>query len=216
ADVVDLDDVRRAEAADRLRLALEALQQVVVGAELLADDLERDGPVERDLRRLVDRAHRAAAEDLGDAAAAEALADQRIGAAGTGAPRSVGRAGGERPGRDARRLGLERRRRRLGDRRIGAPPLGDRPFGAPALRERRLGHRRGRTGRRRVALLDDRPDLALARRTGPAARAGRERARDRLLTVRAPGDDHVRGRSRQRGAAAREAPTLTTPAGALS
>src|SRR6185436_5591967 len=63
ADVVDLDDVAVAQPARRLRLAQEALAQVVLARELRRQHLDRDATLQHRIAGLVDGAHRAGAEE---------------------------------------------------------------------------------------------------------------------------------------------------------
>ena len=71
AGVVHGDDVRVVEAGLHARLAPEAILERRVGAEVGLEDLQRDGAAERELRRLVDRAHAATAEQRLDAVAGD-------------------------------------------------------------------------------------------------------------------------------------------------
>jgi hypothetical protein len=62
ADAVDRDDVRVVEQRRRLRLVPEALELAVVEDRGERQDLQRHAPAERDLLRLVDDPHAAAAD----------------------------------------------------------------------------------------------------------------------------------------------------------
>ena len=62
ARLVDGNDVRMLERRLQHRLAPEALAEAGVGAQGRREDLERNDAVERELRRLVDRAHATGAE----------------------------------------------------------------------------------------------------------------------------------------------------------
>src|SRR5204863_6148979 len=62
ARLEDTDDVVRVDLRGGARLALEPLDDPRILRELARDDLERDGPVEVELAREVDRAHAAPAE----------------------------------------------------------------------------------------------------------------------------------------------------------
>ena len=66
ARLVDGDDVRVVDPGLDLPLAPEALPEQDVVAQVRREHLERDGPVERELRRLVDDPHPALTEDPGD------------------------------------------------------------------------------------------------------------------------------------------------------
>ena len=76
---VDGDHVRVVDRGGDPRLALEALAEAGVAGAVGGDELEGDGPAERQLRRPVDDAHAAAAGDRLDAAAGELGAWKQIG-----------------------------------------------------------------------------------------------------------------------------------------
>jgi len=105
ADAEDGHDVGVVQPRRRLRLALEALQQVRPRRRLGRQHLEGDVAAERFLHRLVDDAHAAAAD----------LAQQQV----LAEPPGVGRPGGGRQGREtaargpARRPQRQRRRHQL-------------------------------------------------------------------------------------------------------
>ncbi len=75
AGVVHVDDVRVVHGGGDLRLAHEPLAELRVVGELRGDDLHRDAPSERELRRLVDDAHPAARGQPFETAAAEDVTD---------------------------------------------------------------------------------------------------------------------------------------------
>ena len=60
------DDVRVLELGDRARLALEALDEVLVGGVPLVQDLQRDVALEQRVLRLVDARHPAVSDELLD------------------------------------------------------------------------------------------------------------------------------------------------------
>ena len=64
AAVDDGDDVRVAELGDRARLAAKALDVLLVGGELLVEDLDRDRAVEQAVVGLPDAGHPAASDEL--------------------------------------------------------------------------------------------------------------------------------------------------------
>ena len=66
APVDHRDDVRMLQLGDRSRLALEALDEVVVGAVLGVEDLQRDVALEQGVVSLVDARHAALADELFD------------------------------------------------------------------------------------------------------------------------------------------------------
>ena len=76
---VDRDDVRVVDRRRHARLALEALAEPGIGGPLRRDQLEGDGPAERQLGRAIDDAHAAAAGDRLDAAAGDLGAWEQIG-----------------------------------------------------------------------------------------------------------------------------------------
>src|SRR3954453_13757988 len=79
AGAVDRDDVGVVDRGGEARLALEALAQRRVRRAVGRDQLERDGPPEPQVRRSVDHAHAAGAEDLLDAAAGKLGSDGQVG-----------------------------------------------------------------------------------------------------------------------------------------
>src|SRR5262249_31109048 len=94
-------DVWVREPRHRLRLAHHARAQLLAAAEVGADELERDLPVELRVVRGVDHAHAAGADDIHDDVAADALAARRRAARGAEGGRGLaGRVGIA----DARRL----------------------------------------------------------------------------------------------------------------
>jgi hypothetical protein len=76
---VHRDHVRVVDRGRDARLALEALAKPGVARPLRRDQLDRDRPAERQLRRAVDDAHTAAPGDRLDAAARELGAWKQIG-----------------------------------------------------------------------------------------------------------------------------------------
>jgi hypothetical protein len=66
--LVDADDVRVAQARE-LRLTLEALHDAAVVEQVGADDLQHHGSIEQAVFGLVDRAHAATPDRVGDAVA---------------------------------------------------------------------------------------------------------------------------------------------------
>jgi len=72
-------DVRMRQPAQRIRLAVEALEKLRIFGQLLGQDLERHGAAKAELGRAIDGSHAATAENLVDAVAIERPADQRIG-----------------------------------------------------------------------------------------------------------------------------------------
>ena len=78
-DVVDRADVGMLGGRGRLRLAHEALLGGLVVAPLLRQELQRDEAAELGVARLVDHAHRAAANAGEDLVLGDGPADQRIG-----------------------------------------------------------------------------------------------------------------------------------------
>ena len=76
---VDRDDVRMVDRGRHARLALEALTEARIARPLGGDQLDGDGPAERQLGRAVDDAHAAAAGDRLDAAAGDLGAWEQIG-----------------------------------------------------------------------------------------------------------------------------------------
>ena len=64
--VVDLCDRRMRHGPGRARLAQETAAAILVGGELLREDLQRDGTLEFGVERPVDDAHPALAQDLVD------------------------------------------------------------------------------------------------------------------------------------------------------
>ena len=62
AEVVDHDDVRMVEAGRDLGFALEALDELGIAGQVLAQDLERDGPVQAGIAR-AEHVRRAASSD---------------------------------------------------------------------------------------------------------------------------------------------------------
>ncbi|MEY2512728.1 MAG: hypothetical protein QOJ89_86 [bacterium] len=79
AGVVDGDDVRVIEHRGDARLVLEAPPRLVVAEQRGRDDLQRDGPLQRQLRRAVDGPHAAAAGERVDAVAGEGRSDVQAG-----------------------------------------------------------------------------------------------------------------------------------------
>src|SRR5581483_11595338 len=77
AGVVDRDDVRVVDRGHRLRLADEALAEVVVRRELREQRLQRSLAAEQDVLRVVDDAHTAFAEHADDAIAADLAPDTK-------------------------------------------------------------------------------------------------------------------------------------------
>src|SRR5438876_8281207 len=71
ARLVDGDDARVLERRLQHRLAAKARAELAVAAEVPCEHLQRDGAVERELRRLVHRPHAAAAELALDAVAGD-------------------------------------------------------------------------------------------------------------------------------------------------
>jgi hypothetical protein len=67
AAVEGFDQVRMADRRCRARLQLEAPHQLVVGHELVAQDLDRDHLAERELLGLINATHRARADALHEA-----------------------------------------------------------------------------------------------------------------------------------------------------
>ncbi len=63
SEVVDRHDVRMLEVRDRARLAQKAVRHPRVGEQVVADDLERHGSIERQVGRAVDGAHAASGEE---------------------------------------------------------------------------------------------------------------------------------------------------------
>jgi hypothetical protein len=79
AEIEHVDDVRVRHARQQLRLAQEALRGRFVVAEVVADHLDRDRALHRDLHALVDRAHRALRENADHAKSAiEHAPDHRV------------------------------------------------------------------------------------------------------------------------------------------
>src|SRR6185436_16109098 len=75
----DEDDVGMAEAAGGAGLALEALDELLVGHELGGDDLEGDGAAGAEVSGAVDGAHAAASAGLLDPVLAlDDFADDRL------------------------------------------------------------------------------------------------------------------------------------------
>ena len=68
-NLVDGADVRMVQRGSRLRLALEALDCLAVGGEVLGQELQRDHSLEAGVLRLEDRAHAAGTDWLKDAIA---------------------------------------------------------------------------------------------------------------------------------------------------
>jgi hypothetical protein len=64
--LVDRDHVRVVDRRSEHRFALEALAELAVAREVVGDQLQRDGPRERDLGRPVHTAHAALAGDAVD------------------------------------------------------------------------------------------------------------------------------------------------------
>ena len=73
-DRVNGDDVRVVQRGQRARFAPEPLDAIGVGGHVRGKDLEGDVAPERGIRRPVDRAHAAAADEALDRVAAEARA----------------------------------------------------------------------------------------------------------------------------------------------
>jgi hypothetical protein len=79
AGAVDRDHVRVVDRRGQPRLALEALAERRVRGAVGGDQLQRDRPAEAKLRRAVDDAHAAGAEQLLDAAAGELRSGGQVG-----------------------------------------------------------------------------------------------------------------------------------------
>ena len=77
--LVDGDHVRVIDRGGEHRLALEALAELAVAREVLGDQLQRDGALERDLSRAIDDAHATLAGDAVDLVAREDGACGQIG-----------------------------------------------------------------------------------------------------------------------------------------
>ncbi|MGC4079515.1 MAG: hypothetical protein QM702_21235 [Rubrivivax sp.] len=79
--VVERDDVRVLELREEARLLEEALQEVrlVLVVAVALDDLQRDGAIERLLRRVVDAPHSSASDGVEDLVlAVDGGAEERI------------------------------------------------------------------------------------------------------------------------------------------
>ncbi len=76
AELVDVDDVRVVQFRDGLGLGLEPLQGGGVGRELVAEQLQRDFPLERELAGEVDLPHAAGAEPAEELVVAERAAGE--------------------------------------------------------------------------------------------------------------------------------------------
>ncbi len=151
-EVVDLHRVRRAQQRRRLRLALEAADDLRIARHLRVQDLERDLAVHLRLRRAIDRAEAAFADLLLDQIA---IVEQLAGQVDV----------------DGRRRQLRHRRRRRPLLRLRRHRLRhDRLHLDRARRHRRrVAHRR----RHRAALVGHR--RAIARRAATRRRRGRRR-----------------------------------------
>src|SRR5262249_14843473 len=79
AEIVDLDDVLAADPVDRLRLLVEALDELLVVRELAVDDIESDLLSDQGVFGEVHGAHAAGPDLVEDAVIADRLAvcDQR-------------------------------------------------------------------------------------------------------------------------------------------
>ena len=69
-EVVDVDDVGMREPRSRLRLVGEALDEIVVGRELIAQHLDRDAPPQQQVGPAIDDRHPAGTQAGVDAIAA--------------------------------------------------------------------------------------------------------------------------------------------------
>jgi len=74
---VDREDAGMIERGCKARLAQEALAEGAIVRELGRDQLQRDGPVERELGRSVDHPHAAATDDTVDPIAGQLRSDLR-------------------------------------------------------------------------------------------------------------------------------------------
>ena len=84
ADVMNGADVGMIQRGRGSRLALEPAQRLSVARQIVRQELQRDEAMEPGVLRFVHDAHAAAAELLDDAVVGEGLADQGIGALGSG------------------------------------------------------------------------------------------------------------------------------------
>ncbi len=77
ADVVQRADVRMVQSGSGARFALEAGSRHLAAAQLLGEELQRDGPLEPGVLGLVDDAHPAAADPAHDPVVRDGLAEHR-------------------------------------------------------------------------------------------------------------------------------------------
>jgi hypothetical protein len=73
-DVVERADVGIVQRGDRAGFAVESFAPDGIACVILAEDFDRDGPIEAGVERLIDIAHAALAERRGDLIGAESTA----------------------------------------------------------------------------------------------------------------------------------------------